>query len=81
MDTILLTGKTGLFSKEVLQYTGEVAQIFLTGCKSGNEMKGLSDRVRQFPVSPEDHALSFRVFHISAGDCPAAPLSLLFRPV
>lgn len=54
MDTILLTGKTGLFSKEVLQYTGEAAQIFLTGCKSGKEMKGLSDRVRQFPVSPED---------------------------
>lgn len=54
MDTILITGKTGLFSKEVLQYTGEAAQIFLTGCKSGKEMKGLSDRVRQFPVSPED---------------------------
>ena len=54
MDTILLTGKAGLFSKEVLQYTGEAEQIFLTGCKSGKEIEGLPDRVRQFPVSPED---------------------------
>ena len=41
MDTILLTGQTGLFSKEILQYIGETAQVFVTGQKSAGAMKVL----------------------------------------
>ena len=35
MDTILLTGKTGFFSKEALQYIGETAQVYLTILPNG----------------------------------------------
>ena len=55
MDTILLTGKTGLFSKEVLRYAGDNAQIFVTGQKSGSLMKGLPETVRLFPADPSDN--------------------------
>ena len=50
MDTILLTGQTGLFSKEILQYIGETAQVFVTGQKSAGAMKVLPDTVRLFPA-------------------------------
>ena len=55
MDTILLTGKTGLFSKEVLQYAGDNMQVFVTGQKSGGLMKGLPETVRLFPANPSDN--------------------------
>lgn len=55
MDTILLTGQTGLFSKEILQYIAETAQVFVTGQKPGAAMKGLPDRVRLFPADQTDN--------------------------
>lgn len=55
MDTILLTGQTGLFSKEILQYIGETAQVFVTGQKSAGAMKVLPDTVRLFPADQSDN--------------------------
>ena len=55
MDTILLTGKTSLFSKEVLRYVGDNSQVFVTGQKSGGLMKGLPETVRLFPANPSDN--------------------------
>ena len=54
MDTILLTGKTGFFSKEALQYIGETAQVFVTGSRPGTETKGLPESVRLLPAAPSD---------------------------
>ena len=55
MDTILLTGRTGLFSKEVLQYAGDNAQIFVTGQKAAGTMKGLPETVCLFPADQSDN--------------------------
>jgi UDP-glucose 4-epimerase len=55
MDTILLTGKTGLFSKDVLEYIGYETQVFLTGQKTGGRLQGLPDTIRMFPVTPSDN--------------------------
>ena len=54
MDTILLTGKTGIFTKEALQYIGETMQVFVTGSRPGTEMKKLPETVRLLPPAPAD---------------------------
>ncbi len=63
METILLTGQTDLFSKEVLQYIGETAQVFVTGRKAGDAMKGLPETVRMFPAEQSDNDFR-RVFEL-----------------
>lgn len=55
MDTILITGRTGLFSKEVLQYAGENTQVFVTGRKAAGAMKDLPETVHLFPADQSDN--------------------------
>ena len=54
MDTILLTGNTDLFSKEVLQDIGDTAQVYMTGRKSDRNSKELPDTIRLLPVAPSE---------------------------
>ena len=54
MDTILLTGKTGLFSEEALGYMAETYHVLVTGRKKTDDPGNLPGNVRSFAVRPSD---------------------------
>ena len=54
MDKILICGKTGLFSREALQYIAETHGVFVAGKKAENGLEKMPANVRIISLSPSD---------------------------
>lgn len=52
MDTILLTGKTRLFSKEALENLSRTYQVFATDKTRGEDRSELAENIRVFSATP-----------------------------